>query len=312
MSNAFIFPGQGSQSIGMGKELYNNFAIAKQTFQEIDDALDFSLSDMMFNGDINDLTKTQNAQPAIMANAMAVIRIIESEMGQDISHLATAVAGHSLGEYTALCAAQSLTLTQTAKLLRARGNAMQLASEIRPGAMAAILGLSISDVEQIIKQATPNPTDCVIANDNSIGQIVISGTDESVDKMIELAPSFGAKKAVKLAVSGAFHSPLMAPAVEKLQETLSTITLSHPILPIVCNITAQFEKDPIKIKDLLLQQITGTVRWTESVQHMYENNITHFIECGNGKILTGLIKRIEKQALTTNLETIEQINSFIA
>ena len=296
MSTAFIFPGQGSQSIGMGKDLYDNFSVAKEVFEEVNDALSFNLSTLMFEGDSAELTLTENAQPAIMSVSMAVVKVLEQETGRKINELADCVAGHSLGEYSALCASGALSIADTARLLRTRGLAMKKAADVAPGAMAAVLGLDMKQVSKIVMDATDDTDLCVIANDNCPGQIVISGHNKAIDKAIESALAEGAKKALKLPVSGAFHCPLMQSASEEMQAVLAQIELKKPLVPVVANITAEFEQNPERIKELLVAQVTGSVRWTESVEYMISKGITDFVECGNGKVLCGLIKRINSDA----------------
>ncbi len=296
MNTAFIFPGQGSQTIGMGQELFDNFDAARHVFEEVDDALHQSLSQLMFAGDSAELTQTQNAQPAIMAVSMAVVRTLEKEMGSSLSQMASCVAGHSLGEYSALCAAGALSIADTARLLRSRGLAMAEAGAQQPGAMAAVLGLGIRDVAHVVGDASTETEICVIANDNCPGQVVISGHVAAIDRAIELAGKAGAKKAVKLPVSGGFHSPLMKSVEDKMKTVLADTPIQTPTVPVVANITAQFEDDPEKIKELLVSQVTGSVRWTESVEYMLSQGVTDFVECGNGKVLAGLIKRINPEA----------------
>ncbi len=312
MTTAFIFPGQGSQTIGMGLELANRFSIARHVFQEVDDALSFKLSDLMFSGDMAELTQTQNAQPAIMAVSMAVVRVLEQEMGKPLHKMVSCVAGHSLGEYSALCAAGVLNISDTAKLLRVRGLAMQDAALKNPGAMAAILGLNIKDVSKIVIEASQENDKCVIANDNCPGQIVISGHTSSIDRAIALATASGARKAVKLPVSGPFHSPLMKEAEEKMKTVLHEITFAKPTVPVVANITAEFEQNPEQIKELLVLQITGSVRWTESVQYMVSKGICDFVECGNGKVLSGLVKRINPDTRSISIGTPETVTQGLA
>ncbi len=312
MKTALIFPGQGSQTIGMGLELYNQYESAKNVFREVDDALSFNLSKLMFEGDIAELTQTENAQPAIMAVSMAVVRTLESETGKKVKDFADCVAGHSLGEYSALCAAGVLGIADTAKLLKTRGLAMKEASERNPGLMAAILGLEINDVSKITYQATTPDELCVIANDNCPGQIVISGHPQAIERAIQLAAECGARKAVKLPVSGGFHSPLIRDAEEKMRDILSITPFNKPQVPIIANITAQFETSPEKIKELLLAQLTGSVRWTESVQYMISQGICDFIECGNGKVLSGLIKRINGDSRSISIGTPDGISQGLA
>lgn len=312
MGIAFVFPGQGSQTIGMGKDLAQNFEVAKNVFQEIDDTLHFSLSQLMFDGDIQELTQTQNAQPAIMGVSLAVLKVLEQETGKNLADMASCVAGHSLGEYSALCAAGALSIADTARLLRARGLAMQEAGNQQQGTMAAILGLSLADVAKIAI-LTSKPDDfCSVANDNCPGQVVISGHIPAVERAIAHALEQGAKKAVKLPVSGGFHSPLMKPAEEKMRQILQETPIKAPCVPVVANITAEFENNPQKIKELLTAQVTGSVRWTESVEYMCSKGITDFIECGNGKVLSGLIKRIDPNTRSVSVSNSETITAGVA
>lgn len=292
MKVAFIFPGQGSQAVGMGKDLYEKSLVARRIFEEVDEALHEKLSQLIFSGDDASLTATQNAQPAIMAVSMAAVRALENELGQNITGLCVCVAGHSLGEYTALCAAGALNLADTARLLRARGQAMAESSRNYAGSMAAILGLSLEQAQEIADKASSETELCIIANDNCPGQLVLSGHDGAISRAMELALQAGAKRAVKLSVSGAFHSPLMTSASSKMGRILENIPLMTPQVPIVSNITATLEQNPLRIKELLVQQVTGSVRWRESVETMARQNIDTFIECGHGKVLAGLIKRI--------------------
>ncbi len=296
MSIAVVFPGQGSQSVGMGKDLYDNFSIARAVFEEVDDALGFSLTHLMQSGDMETLTQTENAQPAIMSVSLAALKVLEAESGIQLKEMAMCVAGHSLGEYSALCAAGALSISDTAKLLQTRGLAMKEAGKTVSGTMAALLGLDLKQVSKIVME-TSKPNDfCVIANDNCYGQTVISGHESAVRRAMEAALKAGAKKAVELPVSGAFHCPLMRSAADKMQETLANITLQAPSVPLVANITAEFEQNPEQIKKLLVAQVTGSVRWTESVEYMVSKGVTDFIECGNGKVLCGLIRRINAEA----------------
>lgn len=311
MTVAFVFPGQGSQSIGMGKDLYDNFDIAKEVFQEVDEAVSFKLSSLMFEGDIAELTKTKNAQPAIMATGIATLRVLEKEIGKQISDIATFVAGHSLGEYTALCASGALTLFDTAKLLKARGAFMQEASLKNPGSMAAVLGLTLTQVNELVSKSSDKTHKCFIANDNCPGQIVISGHNEAIEKATIIAAEMGAKKCVKLPVSGGFHSPLMEEAAILMTEELANTQLKNPIIPVISNVTAEAETNADKIKELLIAQVTGSVRWTESVSYMTMKGVTDFIECGNGKVLTGLIKRISPDSRLLNVSNAETVSQSL-
>lgn len=312
MSTAFIFPGQGSQTVGMGKDLAEHYSVAKAVFQEVDEALSFHLSDLMFAGDSAELTQTENAQPAIMAVSLAVVRVLEQETGKKIHEMVACVAGHSLGEYSALCAAGALSIADTARLLRARGLAMKEASAVNPGTMAAILGLEMNQVSKIVAQASQGEDICKIANDNCPGQIVISGHIAAIDRAIALAVESGARKAVKLPVSGAFHCPLMKSAETKMEAVLKETPICKPVVPVVANITAEFVQNPDRIKELLVAQVTGSVRWTESVQYMASKGISDFIECGNGKVLSGLIKRINPDSRSIAVGTSEGISQGLA
>lgn len=293
MAVAFIMPGQGSQSIGMGKSLYENFTSAKDVFNEVDDALNQKLSQLMFNGDIEELTLTYNAQPAIMTVSIAVIRVMES-MGLDVSKSVSVMAGHSLGEYSALCAAGVYSLSDTARLLRARGNAMQNAVASGVGAMCAIIGLDIENIEQICFDVSRGDEICQIANDNGAGQVVISGHKSSVERAVELVKDAGAKRAVFLPVSAPFHCSLMQPAADIMKNELSNVKSCDPVVGIIPNINVVLQKDAKEIPDLLVQQVTGRVRWRETVQWFAENGIDIVYEIGWGKVLTNLVKRIDK------------------
>ncbi len=311
MTLAFVFPGQGSQTVGMGKDLYDNFDVAKAVFEEVDEAVSFKLSSLMFEGDMAELTKTTNAQPAIMATSIAALRVIEKETGKSVKDLASYVAGHSLGEYGALCAAQALSLFDTAKLLKARGEYMQEAALKNPGAMAAVLGLSLKEVNELVSRASDDKCKCYIANDNCQGQIVISGDKAAIEKAAPIATELGAKKCVVLPVSGGFHSPLMQEAALKMKEELSHTNIINPVIPVISNVTAEAETNADKIKELLVAQVTGAVRWTESVSYMQMKGVTDFVECGNGKVLTGLIKRIAPDARLLNISNKDQVEQAL-
>lgn len=308
---AFIFPGQGSQTVGMGQNLYNNFAVAKAVFEEVDDAIGQKLSTLMFSGDDATLTQTQNAQPAIMAVGMAVVRVIESETGKRLAELASCVAGHSLGEYTALCAADALNISDCAKLLRARGLAMAEAAEKNPGGMAAVLALTFDQVKEIIQNTDLSGEQVVIANDNCPGQIVISGHEKALNKVMEAAKAAGAKRAIKLAVAGPFHSPLIQSAAEKMKDVLAHTDLKNPSVSLIANVTGKSVQNADEIKELLIRQVTGSVLWTDSLKFMSSQGINRFVECGNGKVLAGLVKKTLPDAAVTSLGNTDEVRSFL-
>ena len=290
--HAFLFPGQGAQAIGMGKDLAENFLVAKNVFEEVNDALNQDLSALIWDGDIETLTLTENAQPALMATSIAAIKALESE-GIEFGQ-ASYIAGHSLGEYSALCAAGSLSLMDTAKLLRIRGKAMQDAVPFGVGAMAAILGLDFETVSQITN-SNANDQVCQAANDNDPGQVVISGHKNAVEETIELAKDAGAKRAILLPVSAPFHCSLMQPAADTMAKALSEIILKDPIVPLVANVKANKEVNGETIKDLLVEQVTGSVRWRESIEFMSSEGILEVYEIGAGKALSGMVRRIDRE-----------------
>lgn len=292
MSVAFTFPGQGSQAVGMGKDLADNFAEARAVFEEVDEALGQKLSDIMWNGPEETLTLTANAQPALMAVSMAVIRVLEAK-GLDLKSKVSFVAGHSLGEYSALCAAGTFSIADTARLLRIRGNAMQAAVPVGEGAMAAIIGLEHGDVQAICAEASAAGP-CQIANDNGGGQLVISGGKAAVEKAAALASEKGAKRAIMLPVSAPFHSALMGPAADAMREALSKVEKKDPIVPLIANVRAAPVTSASEIADLLVEQVTGQVRWRETVEWFGANGVTTLYEVGAGKVLTGLARRIDK------------------
>ena len=292
MGIAFTFPGQGSQAVGMGKELADNFAEARAVFEEVDDALDQKLSQIMWDGPDETLTLTANAQPALMAVSIAVMRVLEAR-GFNLADKVSYVAGHSLGEYSALAAAGTFSLADTARLLRIRGNAMQAAVPVGEGAMAAIIGLEHSDVAAICEEASKAGI-CQIANDNGGGQLVISGAKAPVEAAAALASEKGAKRAIMLPVSAPFHSALMGPAAEAMREALANVSANSPVVPVVANVLAAPVSDAEKIKSLLVEQVTGQVRWRETVEWFAANDVTTLYEIGSGKVLTGLARRIDK------------------
>ncbi|MCM2292050.1 ACP S-malonyltransferase [Allorhizobium sp. BGMRC 0089] len=309
MGVAFTFPGQGSQAVGMGKDLAETFDVARAVFEEVDEALGQKLSDVMWNGTAEDLTLTANAQPALMAVSMAVLKVMESQ-GFALTSRCSYVAGHSLGEYSALCAAGSLSLADTAKLLRIRGNAMQNAVPVGQGAMAAILGLEHDDVEAVCKQALEaGPVQ--IANDNGGGQLVISGAKAAVEAAAALASEKGAKRAIMLPVSAPFHSALMAPAAEAMAEALAQVKMQAPCVPLIANVRAAPVSDPDEIRALLVEQVTGQVRWRETVEWFGRNAVSVLYEIGAGKVLTGLVRRIDKNITGTAVNSPADIEAAL-
>ena len=312
MNTALIFPGQGSQSIGMGLALNDAFPVAKHVFEEVDDALNQKLSTLMFSGDADELMQTQNAQPAIMAVGMAVVKVLETETGKNISELASCVAGHSLGEYTALCAAGALSITDTAKLLRLRGLAMAEAAKENVGGMAAILALTKEQIADVISSTDLKGQICVMANDNCPGQIVISGQNDALEAVMAGCQAAGAKRAIKLAVSGGFHSPLMQSAADKMREVLAETPLKNPIVPVISNVLAEPIQEAEQIKELLVRQVTGSVLWTDSMHKMVDDmGINRFVECGNGKVLAGLVKKTYPDVPVFSLGTPADIDAFL-
>ncbi|MBF9057291.1 ACP S-malonyltransferase [Rhodobacterales bacterium HKCCA1065] len=305
MSRAFIFPGQGAQTIGMGRDLAETYAAARAVFEEVDEALGQNLSHLIWEGDQDELTLTANAQPALMATSMAAVRALEAE-GFALKDHASFVAGHSLGEYSALCAAGSLSVADTAKLLRIRGDAMQKATPKGQGAMAAILGLDFDTVADLASDAAEGDV-CQAANDNDPAQVVISGHAAAVERAVELAKARGAKRAVMLPVSAPFHCALMQPAADAMAEALASVTLNAPVVPLVGNVMAGPSDDPALIRDNLITQVTGRVRWRESVMWMAQNDVTEAWEVGAGKALSGMVKRIAREMETKAIGTAADI-----
>src|ERR1700743_1430743 len=311
MTRAFIFPGQGSQAVGMGRALADAVAPAREVFQEIDDALSQRLSKLMWEGPESDLVLTENAQPAIMAASMAVIRVLEREGGLDLAKHARLVAGHSLGEYTALCAAGAFTLADAARLLKVRGQAMQQAVPVGEGGMSALLGAEIGQAEELAKEcAAATNGVCVVANDNAPGQVVISGTKAAIDKAPEIAKAKGIKRAMALNVSAPFHSPLMQPAADKMRDVLDGITIRPPAVPVVANVTAFEVHEPDVIRRLLVEQVTARVRWRESVLAFREYGVHTTVEAGGSKVLTGMVKRLDKELANVTLDSVADIEAF--
>ncbi len=306
---AFIFPGQGSQAVGMGKAIAEAFAPAREVFEELDDALSQRLSKLMWEGPESDLILTENAQPAIMAASIAIIRVLEKEAGLDLAKHARVVAGHSLGEYSALCAAGAFSLPDTARLVRLRGQAMQAASPVGVGAMSALIGIEIDGAEAAALEAADAGV-VVVANDNAPGQIVISGEKAAVDRCGEIAKTKGAKRVIPLAVSTANHSPLLKPAGERMREALAQITIRPPRVPVVANVTAGEVTEPDTIRRLLAEQVTARVRWRESVAAFHGFGVETTVEVGGNKVLTGMVKRIDRELATLNLDTPADIEAF--
>ena len=310
MARAFVFPGQGSQFIGMGKDLAENFTEAKEVFQEVDDSLSQKLSALMFDGDEADLNMTENTQPALMAVSVAVARILEKQGNISIKDYASYVAGHSLGEYSALTAAGVIGLSDCAKLLKLRGTSMQKAVPVGVGSMAAVLGLDFDVVAEIAKEAAQGEV-CAAANDNSDGQVVVSGHKDAVERAVALASEKGAKRAVILPVSAPFHCDLMAPAAEAMEPALADTTFNAPVVPVVTNVTADAQTNPEALKSLLVEQITGMVRWRESVLYMKAQGVEEMVELGAGKVLCGLARRIDRSIACSNAGTAEDIEALI-
>lgn len=307
MARAFVCPGQGAQSIGMGKALAEAYVESKQVFEEVDDALGESLSKLIWEGDIDVLTLTENAQPALMATSLAAARALTREgMGVETANY---VAGHSLGEYSALAIAGALSIADAARLLRTRGKAMQAAVPVGVGAMAALLGLDFETASQVAKQAAGDEV-CEAANDNDPAQVVVSGHKAAVERAVELAKEHGAKRAVLLPVSAPFHCSLMSPAAAVMKEALSEATIISPSVPVVSNVKAQAVSDPDEIRELLIQQITGSVRWRESVMWMAQNDVSEIWEIGAGKALSGMVRRIDREVECKNIATPEDIRAL--
>ena len=295
MKYAFVFPGQGSQFVGMGKELAENFKTAKEVFQEVNDALSQDLFKLMVEGPENELTLTANAQPALMANSMAIVRVLEKDFGVKLKDKAAFVAGHSLGEYSAACAAGVFSLEDTAKLLRIRGDAMQKAVPVGVGGMAAVMGVSFKDVQALAEACADEDNLCVAANDNADGQVVLSGHLKAIEKAVEIASEFGAKRCIKLPVSAPFHSPLMQPAAEVMARALMQVEAHDAQIPLIANVLASAITDHKEIVKRLVEQVTGSVRWRESVIYMKEQGVTDVAELGAGKVLANIIKRSDKE-----------------
>jgi [acyl-carrier-protein] S-malonyltransferase len=310
MTRAFLFPGQGSQAVGMGKVLADAFGSAREVFAEVDDALSQKLSRIMWEGPEADLVLTENAQPAIMAASLAVVRVMEKEFGLDIAKHAKLVAGHSLGEYSALCAAGAFTLSDTARLLKLRGQAMQSAVPVGAGGMIALIGAEIEQAEAVAAEASAAGGVCVVANDNAPGQVVLSGSKDAMDRVPDIAKAKGIKRAIPLAVSAPFHCPLMQPAARKMAEALAAVTIRPLAVPVVANVLAEPVAEPDYVRQLLVTQVTGRVRWRESILALRELGIDTTVEFGGNKVLTGMVKRIDKELQTITLDAPADLEAF--
>ncbi len=310
MKYAFVFPGQGSQFVGMGKELAENFVTAKEVFEEVNEALGQNLFKIMAEGPESELMLTANTQPALMAHSMAVVKVLEKDFGISLKDKATFVAGHSLGEYSAACASGVFSVSDTAKLLRIRGDAMQKAVPVGVGGMAAVLGVSFKDIDALVEACADENNVCVAANDNSDGQVVLSGHIGAIDKAVEIASEFGAKRCVKLSVSAPFHSPLMQPAAETMARALMQVESRNAQIPLISNVLAKPVTDNKEIIKNLISQVTGTVRWRETVSFMQEQGITDIVEIGAGKVLSGIAKRSAKEINSVSVGTIAEIEEL--
>ena len=310
MTRAFVFPGQGSQAVGMGKELADAFSEAREVFDEIDEALGQNLSGLMFDGPEDELMFTENAQPALMAVSMAVMRVLRAEGGFCLADNASHIAGHSLGEYSALAAAGVFSLADVARLLKTRGRAMQEAVPIGRGAMAALIGLSPKDAIAIATEAAGDGV-CDFANDNAPGQVVVSGSKVAVERAVDLAKDKGAKRALLLPVSAPFHCALMAPAADVMAQALAGVTMTDPRVPVVANVIAKPVSDAVRARELLVEQVTGLVRWRECVLTMKDAGVTELVEVGAGKVLSGLARRIDGALLVSNLGGPKDVVAFL-
>jgi len=310
MQRAFVFPGQGSQAVGMGRELAEALPVAREVFEEVDDALGQRLSRLMFEGPEEELVLTANAQPALMAVSVAVARVLVKDAGLDLTRHCRFVAGHSLGEYSALCAAGALALADTARLLRRRGRSMQEAVPVGEGAMAALLGLELEAAREVAAEAARGQV-LDPANDNAPGQVVVSGHRAAVERAIEVAKTKGARRSILLPVSAPFHCRLMQPAAEVMREALEAVTMRRPAAPLVANVTAAAVRDPEEIRQLLVEQVTGLVRWRESVLFMRDEGVEELVELGAGNVLSGLAKRIDRELGAQALGTPAEIDAFV-
>jgi [acyl-carrier-protein] S-malonyltransferase len=310
MTRALVFPGQGSQAVGMGRELAGAFAAAREVFEEVDEALRQHLSRVIFEGPEADLTLTENAQPALLAVSLAVMRVLERDAGLELHRHVACVAGHSLGEYSALASARALSLSDAARLLKRRGQAMQRAVPVGEGAMAALLGLELEAARGIVAAAAEGEV-CAVANDNGAAQVVVSGHKAAVERAVAIAAERGAKRAIMLPVSAPFHCPLMAPAAREMEEALASVDLREPYVPLVANVTAAETSAPEEIRRLLVEQVTGLVRWRESVLAMQAKGVHELVELGAGRVLSGLARRIDRALTTVALGAPAEIEAFV-
>ena len=310
MTRAFVFPGQGSQAVGMGQELASAFPVAKQLFEEVDEALSQPLTKLMFEGPEEDLTLTANTQPALMAVSLAIMRILETAGGLAIGDTAKFVAGHSLGEYSALTAAKAFGVADAARILKIRGSAMQEAVPVGEGTMAALMGVEMDVAEEIAAEAAQGEI-CTAANDNAPGQIVLSGATAAIERAVEIATEKGAKRSIILPVSAPFHCAMMAPVADVMADELAALLIDEPIVPVVANVTADAQSAPDEIRRLLVEQVTARVRWRESVLFMKNNGVDTLVEIGAGKVLTGLARRIDRELNGVSIQTPEDIEEFL-
>ncbi len=310
MTSAFLFPGQGSQTVGMGSALYDAEPAARAVFDEVDDALGEKLTTIIFEGPDDQLRLTENAQPALMATSLAVVKVLETKTGQNLAETGAYVAGHSLGEYSALAAVEAISIADAAKLLRLRGQSMQAAVPVGKGAMAAVLGLDLQDVEAVAEESRGDEV-CDVANDNAPGQIVVSGDKAAVERAVDIAKTKGAKRSLLLPVSAPFHCALMAPAAEAVDQALKDIIFKAPSLPVVTNVSGEPQSDPAVLKRSLVEQVTARVRWRESLVAMGKLGVTEALELGAGRVLAGLVKRTVKEMKPESLGTPEEIDAYL-